>query len=71
VIKRAKVEMTGENSPQKSFSGQMKASFALHNSFAHIGPSQADLADREKSFVRKSSAFGYSLDGNKAAKTLQ
>jgi hypothetical protein len=30
--------MTGENSPQKSFLGQMKASFALHDSFAHFRP---------------------------------
>jgi hypothetical protein len=36
--KRANVKMTGENSPQKSFSGQMKAYFALHNSFAHFRP---------------------------------
>ena len=32
------VEMTSENSQQKSFPGQMSAYFALHVSFAHIGP---------------------------------
>jgi hypothetical protein len=36
--KQAMVEMTGENSQQKSFPGQMSAYFALHVSFAHIGP---------------------------------
>src|SRR5438876_6062908 len=36
--KRAKVKMTGKTSPQKRFLGQMKASFALHDSFAHFRP---------------------------------
>jgi hypothetical protein len=36
--KRAKVKKTGQTSPQKRFLGQMKASFALHDSFAHFRP---------------------------------
>lgn len=38
--KRAKVEMTSKNSPQKSISGQMNVHFALGSSFAHIRPSR-------------------------------
>ncbi len=36
--KRVKVEMAGENSSQKSFTGQMRDYLALGDSFAHIAP---------------------------------
>jgi hypothetical protein len=42
--RRAKPRMTGENSSQKSFAGQMSAYFAPGDTFAHFGPNTALLA---------------------------